>query len=203
MIAVRAARVVAVLLAGAAVAAAGCSDDDGDDVVSPQQAPTAGWTTYRDTAHGLQVQFPSDWRRARRSLTPNLADPRELLSVGTGPLPQSTRGACAHRPVGALEALGPRDAFVSVQERRTGGGDYPPRPRRFSLNRSERAERLSCVGEHEAGRLDTWWIPFGDSGRRFYALVAIGADAPAARRADTRRVLDSLRFSVGPPQKGG
>ncbi len=201
--AVRAPRAVALALAGTALAAfasTGCSDES--ERRTPP-SPTAGWTTYRDTTHGLEVQFPSDWRRARRSLTPELVDPREVLSVGTGPLRQSSRGACAHRPVGALEAMGPRDALVSVLERRTGGGEYPARPRSFNLRGSNRAERLECDPDRRGARLDTWWIVFADRGRRFYALVAIGTRAPAARRATARRVLDSLRFSSSPPRDGG
>ena len=189
------------LIATLAIAMGGCSEEEASK--NEPASPTAGWTTYRDAARGLQVQFPSDWRRARTSLTPYLSDPSEVLSLGTGPLRQAPRAGCAQMPTGALEALGPRDAFVSVQERRTGVGSYPARPRRFTLSRANRVRGLECVSHAQAGDVDAWWIAFRDRGRGFYALVAIGADAPAARRAAARRVLDSLRFSPRRSREGG
>lgn len=46
-------------------------------------------------------------------------------------------------------------------------------------------------------RVRTWWLSFTDRGRGFYALVALGRDAPVVRR-DALRVLDSLRFDSVP-----
>jgi hypothetical protein len=158
----------------------------------PAGAQRAGWTVVHDAARGFAVAFPSGWRRARRSLTPHLSDPREILSVGTGPFVVD-EGRCAHMPTGALARLGPGDVLVSVLERRGGGRGDPARPRPFRLVRPDESEALACLSDPP--RLRTWWRPFRDGDRAFYALVAIGLPAPAARRRQAERVLDSLRFT--------
>ncbi len=196
-------RTVIVLLALALVLPlAGCGGDSSAAATSVgttpagadgAQAPRAGWTVVNDDARGFWVSFPSDWRRARRSLTPHLLDPREILSVGTGPLVPAS-GGCAHMPVGALSRLGPRDALVSIQESRHPSSGYPARPARFRLGRANLSEAAACLSDPT--RLDTWFMPFGDGDRAFYALVALGRPATGARRKLAERVLDSLRFTA-------
>lgn len=181
----------------AALLAVGCADDERRRA----QPAEAGWTAYRDPEHRFSVRFPSGWARAWTSLTPHLADPREILAVGTGPLVVPAAGRCAHQPVGALDALGPRDAFVTIQERRGEGGGYPTRPAGFALDGDTRSGALACATDPE--RLRTWWMPFSDRGRSFYALVAVGRDAPPARREQARRILDGLRFAPGGEREGG
>lgn len=39
--------------------------------------------SYDDAARGFSVQYPPTWRRATTTLTPNLDDPVEILSLGT------------------------------------------------------------------------------------------------------------------------
>jgi hypothetical protein len=179
-----------------AVLGAGCSD--GPEVRAA--AAPVGWTTYRDTNHVFEVQFPSDWRRARRSLTPNLADPRELVSLGTGALRTPGPDDCAHMPQGALNAMSPRDVLVSIQESRRPFQGDSKRPADLRLDRSTRAPGLGCTG---SGRQDVWWLTFQDRGRAFYALVALGREAAPARRLQAQRVLRSLRFDAVEGREGG
>ncbi|MCW2968783.1 MAG: hypothetical protein JWM71_2555, partial [Solirubrobacteraceae bacterium] len=161
--------------------------------LAPAAGP-AGWTTYHDARNGLEVRFPSAWRRARRSLTPNLVDPVEILSLGTMALAYRA-GRCAQLPVGALEAVGPRVVFLSVQERRGPEPKFPPRPRPFRLTAGSAAD--ACVGGPRPWR--SYWRPFSDSGRRFYLLAVIGDRASARRVRDLHAVIDSLRFAPVDP----
>lgn len=184
-----------------AIAALGAGCSDGPEVRAA--AAPVGWTTYRDTNRGFEVQFPSDWRRARRSLTPNLVDPRELVSLGTGALRTQGPGDVAHRPQRALNAMSPRDVLVSIQERRApdlGDDDYSKRPADLRLDRSTRASGLERTGSE---RQDVWWLTFQDRGRAFYALVALGREAAPARRLQAQRVLRSLRFDAVEGREGG
>lgn len=182
---------------GVAVLASGCAD--GPDVRA--DAAPAGWTTFHDVDRGFTVQFPSDWRRARRSLTPYLSAPRELVSLGTGPLRTSGPQDCAQMPQGALKAMSSRDVLVSIQEWGTDGNDdHGLRPASLRLDRSNRTEQLQCT---DPRRQDVWWLTFGDRGRRFYALIALGREAPPARRLQAQRILRSLRIAPNADREAG
>src|SRR5919198_4472421 len=45
-------------------------------------------------ADGIGYTIPAGWHAAKRSLTPHLVNPHEVLTVGTGSLPRG--GRCAH-----------------------------------------------------------------------------------------------------------
>lgn len=174
------------LLALAALAGCGASGD------RPVSSPV-GWTTFNDERNALTVTFPSTWRRAQRSLTPDLTDPLEIVSVGSfAPGPRDDDD-CAQFPVGAMRAAGATDVFVSIQER-TGRarGEFTPRERPFALGPADDSEANACVGGDRPWR--THWIPFADAGRPFYAFVLIGDEAPPERVEDLQAVLDGLRF---------
>jgi hypothetical protein len=51
-------------------------------------------TRINDVRHGFGVGLPARWYRARRNLTPQLLDPREILSVATYPLRYERRARC-------------------------------------------------------------------------------------------------------------
>jgi hypothetical protein len=74
------------------------------------------WIVHCDPERGFSVRYPKEWYLADERLTPNLGDPREILSVGTYRLRVGGE-RCAHFPVYALEDLGSDDAFISVFER--------------------------------------------------------------------------------------
>lgn len=183
---------------------AGCGTSDpvatGPVRAVARHAPPAGWTVVDDARRGVRVSFPSSWRRARRSLTPNLGDPREILSVGTGPLVVDP-GACAQMPVGALSRLRAGDVLVSLQERRAPGRGYPRRQVPFRLGQANRSAAAACLSDPT--RLDTWFLPFRDGDRAFYALVALGRPVTVTRRRQAERVLETLRFTPPQPRSTG
>jgi hypothetical protein len=195
----RAARALAVTVALAAVAIAGVavlsavSDTDRPDE-RPATPPADTWTTTVNKPRGFTVGLPPGWRLSTESLTPQLFDPRELLSAATFPLAYR-HGACNHMPDGALTAMGPADGFVSVLERggRSGLAGFPRRPASFGASVEQRdGDIASCLG-HSADTRE-YWIPFRDAHRRFYALVVLGVRAPQRIRDEAFGILDRLRF---------
>ncbi|MEA2124896.1 MAG: hypothetical protein QOI80_1678 [Solirubrobacteraceae bacterium] len=155
----------------------------------------AGWTTAHDRVHGTTVSFPGDWHRAKRSLTPNLVYPTEVVAVATYPLRASAPQRCAHVPERALRDLGPTDVLVTVSERaaaRLDREEFRPRTRPFGIGRPQRTDHSVCVRRHD---IEEHWIPFSDAGREFYAFVGFGRKASARRRAAVTRILDSLHFT--------
>jgi hypothetical protein len=182
----------ALVLVAVAVAVGGC----GAEAASTPPAPPvpSGWTAHRDDGAGLSVRFPSAWHRAPRSLTPDLGQPHELLSLGTFPL-RHAKSRCGHLPAGALRRMGPRDVFVTVQESGGRTRGFRPRARPLRLGR-ETSDVSACLGrpvpfaEHR--------IAFRDGGRAFHVLAAVGRQAPPASRSDLLAVLDSLQIDAAP-----
>jgi hypothetical protein len=169
-------------LAAAALLLVGCGGS---------HAPHTRWLVYRDHARHFSVRYPDTWHRAQQSLTPHLANPREILTVSTGPL--LAGGSCAQYPTAALRALGTAGALVSVQE--GGGHTGTRRPRRFRLRDGYRDDAPACV---PGASFRSWIIPFRDHGRDFYGIVALGVHASARRHAQALRVLDSFRAGRRP-----
>jgi hypothetical protein len=161
--------------------------------------------TYDDPAYNLTVKYPASWRRATTTLTPNLGDPVEILSLGTADLPVGGE-SCAHFPVAALEAMRTTDAFITVQERLSAEAaglapgqpwdeatGFPPRPDQFPPSDSKDvSEVVDCLGGPAV--FDHWWFAFNDAGRGFHVLVAIGTQASEQTRAETWQILESLEF---------
>jgi hypothetical protein len=143
--------------------------------------------------------FPSSWHRAGGSLTPGIIDPVEVLSLATFPLREGDQ-LCGDRGE-ALARVHPAGALVTIQERGQGahgGPDFPPRPARFRPDPQlpGRSTWPYCVvrpGGPPLPILD-YWFGFGDAGRAFHVLVAVGRSAPAEVRRDAFRILDNLRF---------
>jgi hypothetical protein len=184
------------LAAAAALVAlgAGMLGRAGDEREAVPGTPLDRWTSTAVPAWGVEGSLPPGWTRAAESLTPRLVDPREVFSAGTFPL-RAADGGCHHLPAGALAAMGPADAFVSVQERGRGAaaGGFPPRPPAFAAA----ATMEPAVGSHCAlgvGGATASWFSFADASRSFHALVVTGPDAPAGVRADAFGILDRLRF---------
>jgi hypothetical protein len=154
--------------------------------------------TYEDRRRGYTVTFPSSWHRARQSLTPDITDPKEILSLATFPL-RTGDELCGGG--GPLTRVQPSGALVTVQERGRGaygGADFPPRPARFLPDpelpgRSTWPDCAERPGAPPLSILD-YWFGFGDAGRAFHVLVAVGRSAPAGLRRDAFRILDNLHF---------
>jgi hypothetical protein len=155
------------------------------DVELPAEAH---WTTTSVPRYGLAVSLPAGWRLAARSLTPNLYDPREIMTATTFPAVPVPR-ACTPFPA---VALGPGDALVSVQERAAVAG-FARRPGHFGrAPASPIAVRMveGCVGA--AGEVS--YQDFSDGLRNFHALVVLDARASARVRDQAYAILDRLRF---------
>jgi len=184
---------VAVLLAGLILSSCGAGE--------PRPAPAAaaaptGMTRYTDERRGFAVTFPSDWRRADTILTPHLSAPREILSVGTvEPVPNGESSACAQHPVATMERVGPRDVFVTIQERGEAiSSEMRAGPPQLDDAVPDASELPACIGHGVPFR--TYWMPFQAGGRGFYANAAVGDDVTPAGRAELQAVLDSFDVSA-------
>jgi hypothetical protein len=96
------------------------------------------------------VSYPSNWHRASTSLTPNLSDPHEILTVGTGSLPVGGP-RCAQVPVNALEAVGATGALVSIQERAPAPPTAASRPARPDCASTQHQRLRFRPASHRAG----------------------------------------------------
>lgn len=140
--------------------------------------------------HKLTVYYPKGWNRASETLTPNLDQPTELLSLGTHQLSPGGED-CVQIPERSIESLGPRDAFITLQEA-SSGVNFPTRPKNFSAEDGEVSEAEDCLDNGE----DIFFrrLRFKDEGRFFYAYVAIGDSASSQTRKDVWEILNALIF---------
>ena len=152
----------------------------------------ATWTTYRDEENRFSVRYPAAWKRATVRLTPILADPREILSIGTSDPPPGGE-SCAQFPVNALDAVGATGALLTLQE--SGHPDlagFPPLP--DDLDRLEPDTHFWGAGcLQNPNRLVTWWIRFRQRDRAFYGLVAIGNSTTEETRVQVFQALSSFQ----------
>jgi hypothetical protein len=172
---------------------------------SPDRPRTVVWTPAAladrvvvDGDAGWELSVPPSWHVASTSLTPYLSDPVERVSVATIDLEGLGEGDCAQVPTAALNKLSSHDAFVTVQERQPAGAasGWTQRPSLFEPTAfpsgwRDAADASECMADPTM--VDLWWIPFADGPRHFYALVAIGQDAPESTRAATWQTLSSFR----------
>jgi len=167
--------------------AAGCADEDAPRIRAA--------TPIASDDHRFTAALPAGWELAAQSLTPRLSNPVEILTAGTVHGMRPLEGSCAHMPVGALERMGTRHAFVTVRER-YGEPRFPDRAAHFTLPPQPRhTEASECV--LNGNRLDVHWFGFRDARRGFHVLVAFGREAAPGRHEEALALLDSLRFEPG------
>jgi hypothetical protein len=149
------------------------------------------WSTLRDPLHGVSIAYPRSWRPARSTLTPVLVDPTVPLALGTYPLEPQRLGECDIVPQRALEALGPRDAFLAIYVfDGLATGDFSARrPARFGPQLPWFDHGSQCT-EHVPGRVGS--ITFTDHGHRLSVLIAYGAQVGRRRLGELYRILDTL-----------
>jgi hypothetical protein len=175
----------------AAVLVTGCG---GAGTVAPEFKSKRQGARITDVRHGYSVALPAGWYRAGRNLTPELVDPREILSVATYPLRYNRRARCriSGCPTPALNGFRATDILMSIQER--------VHARRATKDVAIELERRQAArvgkGNCTRGRV-AWYVfeAFAEAGRNLYVLVVVGKRAPARARADLKRMLDSPRFS--------
>jgi hypothetical protein len=144
----------------------------------------------------IVLTYPADWQLAEENLTPNLADPREVFSLGTFAL---TPGGpnCAQAPTQSLHDMDGTDVFLTVQERWGVGtltSGFDPRPDEFGPTPGS-ADNVffECLDPEERSDLSAiHWIWFTDAGRYFHVLVAIGRDADPSDISAVWETLDRL-----------
>src|SRR5687767_4756697 len=160
----------AVLVAGLILSSCGADEER----PAPVATAAAGTTHFTDERRGFEVIFPSAWLRADTVLTPALSDPREILSVGTvEPVANRGSSSCAQHPVETMARVGPRDAFVTIQERTNQlSNEMRPGPPRLDAVDPDDGELPACLGRDVPFR--TYWMPFQLGGRGFYANAAVG-----------------------------
>jgi hypothetical protein len=189
--------VVALAMAGCAETGAAPEQADRTVPLEARQAASPDLASMTVRAHGLTTELPPGWQAAGESLTPHLTDPREELAVGTYPL-RYRQTQCAHMPGSALEALGPGDAFVTLEERGLGvpdgGGGFPARPARFGPELGGPSEAGACA---PGADFSDHWFGFSDAGRHFHVLVAFGPQASAEVQREAWAILDGLRVDPG------
>ncbi len=140
--------------------------------------------------HKLTLYYPEGWNRSSETLTPNLDQPMELVSLGTYQLSPGGED-CVQIPERAIESLGPTDAFITLQEA-SSGANFPARPARFSAEDGEVSEAVDCLDNAE----DVFFrmFRFSDEGRNFYAYAAIGNWASPQTRKEVWQVLNAVLF---------
>lgn len=132
-------------------------------------------------AHRVQLHLEPGWQAAERSLTPDLLNPKELLSVGTLAMKP---GSCATVPSRTVEAMRPGDALITIQERAEGRPeDYPPRPKSFRVRPS--IDNFECAPQDL--KVDSF--VFREAGRHFYVLVVVDRGAPVD---EAERILNTF-----------
>lgn len=185
----------------AAVLATGCG---ATGEVAPEFRPGSEGSRITDVRHGYSAALPAGWYRARRNLTPQLVDPREILSVATYPLRYQRRAPCRIPgcPTPALNGFRATDILMSIQER----VHARPAAEDVAIDLERRQAGRGGTGNCTRGRV-AWYAfeAFAEAGRSLYVLVVVGTRAPATARADLKRVLGSLRFSPrgGSMSEGG
>jgi hypothetical protein len=173
---------------------------------SASTSDAVGQARYASGRFGFSVHIPAGWQRARARLVPKLLSPREILSLGTFPMPAGGGGNCGREPIAAIERMETGDALVSIQEdaesgamRALTGTRSAPPPRLESVKQLALLKQPHARGERiPAGRaLWSATLPFSDRGRWFDALVYVKGDPTPARLHEIHSILDRLRFRGG------
>jgi hypothetical protein len=166
----------------------------------PRVAREDGYVRFEDPAVGISGRYPAGWYRARA--VSNLAEPREVLALGTYPLRREAEaGECA--PDTARADMPPDGVFIWLLEDRPLRGEvwanlprerFPPKPAHFVVRPSELSDdSVWCF----AGPAYT--TTFRAADRPFQLTVAFGGRPIDARLAEVERILDSLEFDPLPP----
>ncbi|MFL5897342.1 MAG: hypothetical protein ACJ76D_02590 [Solirubrobacterales bacterium] len=167
----------------AAAALASCSSGDNGD-------GTEG-NVFVNRPAGISITVPDGWRASAGRLT-GLLDPRERLVLTSFPIAGIARSpGCS--PAGLLRQI-PRSgvAALLLEYMHTGARrNLPPRPARFHLGPGIRGG-FDCFSPQPFGRAHL--VNFGDSGRAFQLLVAVGKTATPEMRVTAAKALDSLRI---------
>lgn len=195
---------VAILAAALSGAIGSASDRD-----RTRDGSGSGFASAR---FGFAGSLPDGWTRSAARLVP-LLSPKEILTVGTGPMPSGGGGNCDREPVAAIARMRPGDALVSIQEyvvtrrmRARMAQTYSPLSAYSSADRlglrryaSARLNRAPAASRPTTGA-DRYWsatLSFRDDGRVFDALVYLRGPLSADRLTQVVSLLEGLDFRPG------
>ncbi|MEM9036403.1 MAG: hypothetical protein AAGD18_17525 [Actinomycetota bacterium] len=176
--------------------------------------PPAGWepalyppgpddlALHHDPVAGVEVTYPARWHLVTDDLTPN-AGLTAHFSLASYEPPANSGAGCNHLPVAALEALGPDDVFIHLEERGPlgpGAAGFAPRPQDFAatVDGIDAGDAWACLGpDHRDDLAVLRWLDIRDNDRGLYLLVAVGTDATDD---DIDRTIDTLNsLTIDPP----
>jgi hypothetical protein len=132
--------------------------------------------------HGVTVDVPVDWQIAHDAH--GYCDPEKLLLVSSAPI--------RHAKNGNIAAPARGQVIVAVLEDHAfkPGGDLR-RPGHFAIDWQSTREIAPCCGTPDGPASMHW---FRQGGRYLGFIVYIGRSVPAARRAATEHMVDSIRL---------
>ena len=184
--------VVALAVAGCAETAA-APERAGEVAPAPPTSPSR----FADDRARPRADRGAAAGLARREREPHPPSHRSARGARRRHLP----AALSRDPVRAharqrLEALGPGDAFVTLEERGLGvpdgAADFPARPARFGPALGGPSEASACA---PGARFSDHWFGFSDGGRHFHVLVAFGPQASAEVQRQAWAILDGLTWT--------
>ncbi len=144
------------------------------------------WSAF--TTNRVKGQSPPGWTVASKRLVPNMLDPREVVSLGTGSLPPGGGGKCGRYPAAALQALRRGDVLITVQLRRS--ADLSAWNARSRLLRARPMRRTDGPIPAAMGRIYTQELNLDRGG--IWVYVAYGSTPLAAQQERVERILDSI-----------
>lgn len=187
----------AAVLAVAVLVAFGLPGLGASDPSGPASPPS-----FSSERHSFEGILPSGWQRSDARLVP-LISPREILTVGTAPMPAGGGGNCGREPVAAIRRMRSGDALISIQEysvtpkmrSRVDGGYGPPTIRQALPDLELRRQAIPIAARSSpGGKLWSSTLWFRDAGRWLDALVYLRGERSPARLREARSILRDLRF---------
>ena len=160
--------------------------------LEPEHVPGSDpeWETYRDEKARLTLRYPPDWSVRSAPIMPLLLEPRELITLSTSAIPPADE-SCRQTPEAAVEALGPKDALISLLEYES-DADARPRPQRMLPYHGDRP--ATCRRLQLPHGLLFRAQRFEDRGRVFHLYLAVGESASDRTRRQVTEILNGMSF---------
>jgi len=173
-------------------------------VVSGVSGSGSSLHAFSSERYAFEGRLPPGWLRAEERLVP-LISPREVLSVGTFPMPAGGGGNCGREPVVAIRRMRGGEVLISIQEyavtpkmRRQPhfAETFPPKAEQLGLDELAPGRVARAANDPgDPGVAVTWaTVPFSEAGRAFDALVYFRGRPSTELRRQASRVLGELVF---------
>ena len=173
------------------------------DVTSILRSVLPPVLTHRDRGTGVTVEYPSSWQVADGQLVaPIRGDPSpQILALGTFAMASdelecqgsSCSARCPELPNRALQAIGPTDALIWVDELLMADiANYPTRPDEFVRLPFAAADPPPRDCRHHD--IQPGKVSFSDGTRAFTVWVALGAEATDQTKSEALAIMNSLQL---------